>query len=104
MMQLSIFRQSHKAALPTFLGTVSVHRPDRNPARLQELLEAVDYKIGLLEIVDRIFGLHDALQIKGDAVGRMAFERKYAFDGGRQYPGAKDAQPGRGADRAPAPR
>jgi hypothetical protein len=42
-------------------------------AIIQELLETVDYEIGLLKVVDHIFRTHDALEIEANSIGRVAF-------------------------------
>src|SRR5580700_10848316 len=64
-------------------GQTFIDRTEILVASRQKLLEALDHKVGLLEIVNGVFGTHDALEIKGDAVGRRAFKRKFAFGNGR---------------------
>ena len=60
--------------------------------RAQQLVEAGDHEIVLLEIVDAIFGAHHAGKIEADAIGAVAFEREAAFGLARHDTRAIDAQ------------
>jgi hypothetical protein len=42
-------------------GQPFIERPEILVARRQKLFEAFDHKVRLLEIVNRVFGAHDAL-------------------------------------------
>lgn len=61
-------------------------------ALFEQLFPSLDQEIGLLEIVDDLFGAHDAREIECDAIRRAAFERKHAFGRRRHDTGAEDAQ------------
>ena len=49
-------------------GQPFIEWPEILVARRQKLFEAFDHKVRLLEILNRVFGTHDALKIEGDAV------------------------------------
>ena len=53
-----------------------VERAEIFVAIAQQLLEALDHEIGLLEIIDDIFSAHYALQIEQHSVWRGVLERE----------------------------
>ena len=42
-----------------------IKRPEILVALVEESLETVDHKIGLLKIVDQVLGAHDPFQVEG---------------------------------------
>ena len=50
-------------------------------AGVEQGIEAVDHEIGLLEVVDDVFGAHDTLQVEGDPVGAVILKRKHGLVG-----------------------
>ena len=50
-------------------------------AGIEQGIEAVDHEIGLLKVVDDVFGAHDTLQVEGDPVGAVILQRKHGLVG-----------------------
>ncbi len=69
-----------------------IERTEVLVAVAEQLLEAVDNEIGLLEIIDDVSGPHDAFEVEAEPVGRRIFEREHGFGRGRHDAGAEDAQ------------
>src|SRR5690606_11388540 len=68
--------------------------------RLEQLVEAADHEIGLLEGVDAVARAHDPREIEADAVGRGGFEAEDALAFRREDARAVDAQALRRLDQA----
>ena len=58
--------------LPVYVAKILV-------AGLEQLFEAVDDEVGLLEVIDYVPGAHNALEIKADAIGRAVLEGEHRF-------------------------
>ena len=69
-----------------------VNRPEIPIAVLQQLLETLDHKITLLEVVDDVAGAHDALKIEGDPVWGAVLKRKNGLGWRREDACSENAQ------------
>ena len=63
------------------LAIAENYRRDPMNRLAKELIETINHEIALLVIIDAVIGLHDTLQIKADAVRRIAFHREFGLAG-----------------------
>src|SRR6185503_14910142 len=69
----------------------SVDRREIDMRKLEQLVDAPDHEVGLLEIVDAVARAHHASELEADAVGRRIVEREHALGVGRGDARAVDA-------------